>query len=108
MTTEIEFDERDLRVFVTHPDDPTVGRTFVQAGRWFERIGDLGADAMAFPHFADSEEQARSMLLEQDRELTELDDEYARLVRREFLERTPLAPYEQERSDEPPFQEDEP
>ena len=97
------------RVFTTNPDDPGEGRTFVWAKtRWYERLeGTSGA--VAFTPVADSENELRVWLSQQQlAELTELDDEEAYMVREEFLEQSALYPEAPELSDEEPFQEQEP
>lgn len=105
--------ERDLlegvqpRVFVTSPDDPEEGATFVWARtRWYERVeGDLGN--VAFTPIADSDEELRQWLsLEDLPDVTELDDDYARRIAEEFLEQAPLYPEAAELSDEEPFPEE--
>jgi hypothetical protein len=104
--------ERDIlqeaqpRVFVTEPDDPEEGLTFVWArGRWYQRVeGDMGN--VAFPPVADSEEDLRQWVSQQGpADLTELDEDYARQVTLEFQEQAPLYPEAPELSDEEPFQE---
>lgn len=93
------------RVFTTRPDDPIEGRVFVWARtRWYERL-EGSSGAVAFSHIADSEQELREWLSQQHLELTELDDEYAKTVRQEFLEQTPLYPEAPEASDERPFRE---
>jgi hypothetical protein len=86
------FAEADPRVFVTQPDSPDDGRTFVWAiTRWFERLqGETGA--VEFSPVAEDEDELRSWLSEQGLEMTELDDEFTRTVREEFLEQSPLYP----------------
>ena len=96
------------RVFVTQPNDPEEGLTFIWAGaRWYERVeGEMGN--VAFPPIAESDEELREWLSQEDQpDLTELDDAYARLITREFLEQTPLYPEASELSDEEPFHEQE-
>jgi hypothetical protein len=76
--------ELDPRVFSTSPDDPGEGRVFVWARtKWFEREeGDSGA--VEFSPLGMSEAEIHEWLREQDLEMTELDDEFSRLVREEF------------------------
>ena len=82
------------RIFSTHPHNPENGRTFIWAWtEWFERLeGDSGA--IAFTPVADSEPELRHWLkvnkCEQD--LVEMKGAFARDVRDEFLEQTPLYP----------------
>jgi hypothetical protein len=96
------FARADPRIFVTDPDNPEEGRTFVWAETsWFERIeGDTGA--VEFSPVAEDEEELREWLSEQDLEITEIDidNEFARTVREEFLEQTPLYPEAPELSDQ--------
>ena len=97
------FDGAQPRVFVTNPNDPEEGRTFVWAkARWYERLeGQMGN--VAFSPLTDSEEELRSWLTEEtELESTEVDGEYAKRVREEFLDQTPLYPEASELSDEPP------
>lgn len=94
------------RVFVTDPNAPEEGLTFVWArGRWYQRVeGDMGN--VAFPPIADSEEELRQWVSQEGQpDLTELDEDYARQVAREFGEMSPLYPEAPELSDEEPFQE---
>jgi hypothetical protein len=96
------FDGAQPRVFVTNPNDPEEGRTFVWAkARWYERLeGQMGN--VAFSPLTDSEEELRSWLTEEtELESTEVDGEYAKRVREEFLDQTPLYPEASELSDEP-------
>ena len=96
------FNCADPRVFVTDPDNVDEARTFVwSAIAWFERIeGDSGA--VEFSPVAEDEEELREWLSEQDLEITEIDvdEEFARTVREEFLEQTPLYPEAPELSDQ--------
>jgi hypothetical protein len=58
---------------------------------------------VAFSPVADSEEELRSWLTQEDGlEVTEVDSEYSETVREEFLDQTPLYPEAPELSDEPP------
>jgi hypothetical protein len=97
------FDGAQPRVFVTNPDEPEEGQTFVWGkARWYERLAG-GMGGVAFSHITDSEEELRSWLAQEtDLELTELDSEYAATVRQEFLDQTPLYPEAPELSNEPP------
>jgi hypothetical protein len=105
--------ERDLlqgaepRVFVTQENNPEEGLTFVWArAQWYERVeGEMGN--VAFVPIADSEEDLRQWLSSEadQSDLTEVDDDYARLVTQEFLEQAPLYPEASELSDEEPFRE---
>jgi hypothetical protein len=86
------FKDADPRIFVTDPDNTEDGRTFVWAlTRWFERLeGETGA--VEFSPVAEDEDELRTWLSEQGLEITELDEEFARTVREEFLEQSPLYP----------------
>jgi hypothetical protein len=99
---EDPFADADPRIFVTNPDNPEEGRTFVWAlTRWFERVdGDTGS--VEFSPAADDEDELREWLSEQGVEITEIDvdNEFARTVREEFLEQTPLYPEAPELSDQ--------
>lgn len=87
------FKDANPRVFVTDPDLPEDGRTFVWAlTRWFERLEGEETGAVEFSPVAEDEDELRAWLSEQGLEITELDDEFARVVREEFLEQTPLYP----------------
>jgi hypothetical protein len=96
------FAEADPRIFVTDPDNPEEGRTFVWAlTRWFERVeGDTGA--VEFSPVAEDEGELREWLSEQGLEITEIDvdNEFGRGARDEFLEQTPLYPEAPELSDQ--------
>ena len=84
----------DPRVFATNPDDPESGRVFVWAeARWFERVdGASELGAVEFSPIGDSEPELREWLREQGLEIDELDDEFATIVRDEFLNQQPLYP----------------
>jgi len=96
------FADADPRIFLTDPDNPEEGRTFVWAlTRWFERLeGDTGA--VEFSPVAEDEDELREWLSEQGIEITEIDvdNEFARTVREEFLGQTPLYPEAPEVSDQ--------
>jgi hypothetical protein len=96
------FNRADPRIFVTDPDNVDEARTFIWAPTgWYERIeGDTGA--VEFSPVAEGEEELREWLSEQDLEITEIDvdEEFARTVREEFLEQTPLYPEAPELSDQ--------
>jgi hypothetical protein len=96
------FARADPRTFVTDPDDLEEARTFVWANTsWFERIeGDTGA--VEFTPVAADEKELRKWLSEQDLEITEIDvdNEFARTVREEFLEQSTLYPEAPELSDQ--------
>jgi len=96
------FNCADPRIFVTDPDNVDDARTFVWSPiGWFERIeGDTGA--VEFSPVAEDEEELREWLSEQDLEITEIDvdEEFARTVREEFLEQIPLYPEAPELSDQ--------
>lgn len=89
------------RIFVTSPDGPEEGRVFVWSkGRWYEREeGDSGA--VEFAHVADSEAELRHRVFQQEKaKLTELDDDFAYMVREEFMDQTPLYPEAAELSEQ--------
>src|SRR6266542_971975 len=96
------FADADPRIFVTDPDNPEDWRTFVRAlTGWYERIeGDIGA--VEFSPVGENEDALREWLSEQGLEITEIDvdNEFARSVREEFLEQTPLYPEAPELSDQ--------
>jgi hypothetical protein len=96
------FADVDPRIFVTDPDNLDEARTFVWSPTgWFERVeGDSGA--VEFSPVAQDEEDLREWLSEQDLEITEIDVdiEFARTVREEFLEQSPLYPEAPELSDQ--------
>jgi hypothetical protein len=96
------FARTDPRIFVTDPDNVEEARTFVWADTsWFERIeGDTGA--VEFSPVAQDEEELREWLSQQDLEITEIDvdNEFARTAREEFLEQSPLYPEAPELSDQ--------
>ena len=96
------FADADPRIFVTDPDNPEEGCTFVWAlTGWYERIeGDTGA--VEFSPVAEDEDALREWLSEMSLEITEIDvdNEFARSVREEFLEQTPLYPEAPELSDQ--------
>lgn len=87
------WEDADPRVFVTDPDAPEDGLTFVWARtQWFERIASEETGAVEFSPTSMDEPALREWLSQQGLELTELDDEYARTVREEFLAEDPLYP----------------
>jgi hypothetical protein len=108
MVAQPHFLPEELRVYSTRGADITTGRTFVHAGRWYERLEDGEDGAVSFLPIADSEEDLRQLLLEQREELDEVYGDAAEMVRGEFEDRVPLEPYEEERSDQPPFTEQDP
>lgn len=95
------FDNADPRVYVT--SDGESRRTFVWARtRWYERLFDATTGAVEFSRVADSDEELRDWLREQDPDLDidERDESFAELVREEFLNQTPLYPEAPELSDQ--------
>jgi hypothetical protein len=89
---EADLGKEDPRVFVTSPDEPDEGRTFVwtEVG-WFERMEEAqGEGPVAFSPLSMDEDELRGWLSEQGLEITELDDEFSRNVRDEFLSENPL------------------
>lgn len=102
-----------LRVFTTDPDDPDEGRTFLWADqKWFERV-EASTGPVEFMHLADSEPEFHQWLEEEEglepSDLTELerDEEFYRIVHREFLDEAPPYLEAAELSDEEPFSEQE-
>jgi hypothetical protein len=77
---------------VTDPDAPEEGRAFVWAETlWFERIESEETGAVEFsPMSGMDEHDLREYLSAEDLELTELDDEFAKTVREEFMNEDPL------------------
>ncbi len=98
------------RIYTTHPNNPEAGRTFIWAWtEWFERIeGDSGA--VTFEPVADSEPELHRWLKlnKCDRDLVEIKGPFARDVRDEFLDQTPLFPEAPETSSQEPFTERSP
>ncbi|HUF52940.1 MAG TPA: hypothetical protein VMR52_04095 [Dehalococcoidia bacterium] len=91
----------DPRVFVTAPDNPEEGRAFVWARtQWFERMtSDTGAVEFS-PMSGMDEHDLREWLSGQGEDRTELDNEFSRVVREEFLEQNPLYPESPELSNQ--------
>lgn len=96
-------------ILVTDLLNPSEGRIFVWAWtQWFERIGE-DSGAVTFTHVADSEPELRRWLSQQQPvELSEPDEDFAEMVREEFLEQEPLFPEAPENSSEEPFREQNP
>jgi hypothetical protein len=85
------WEQTDPRVFVTDPDAPEDNRVFVWANtQWFERIESEETGAAEFSPLSMDEHMLREWLSESDLEMTEIDDEFARDVRDEFLNENPL------------------
>lgn len=61
-----------------------------------------------FTHIADSEDDLRTRLRERNAEVSEIDDDFAEQVRLEFSEIMPLDMFPEDRSDSPPFDEQDP
>jgi hypothetical protein len=95
------------RVLVTDADNPEDGRTFVWTKMgWFEREeGTLGA--VGFTHIAESEEQLKALLQEEDAnlDLTEAFGAYRKTVTAEFMEQEPPVPDDADNSSEDEFEE---
>jgi len=104
------FRNTEPRIFTTRPDDPEEGHVFVWAWtEWFERIeGQMGS--VTFSPIAASEKQFRHWLAmhRYTRDLVEINDEFARDIRDEFLDQVPLFPEAPETSSEEPFREQDP
>jgi hypothetical protein len=95
----------DPRVYSSNADTPGAGRTFVWAqARWFERVeSETENGAVEFSPVADSEEDLRDWLAAQDVEIDEVDpadNQFAAVVRDEFMNQTPLYPEAPELSDQ--------
>ena len=86
------WEQTDPHVFVTNADDPGEGLVFVWANtQWFERI-EADNGAVEFSPTSMDETALREWLSEQGLEITEIDDEFAAIVRDEFLSENPLYP----------------
>ena len=88
------FRNTEPQVFTTHPNNPETGRTFIWAWtEWFERE-EADSGAVTFTPIASSETELRYWLDEHHctMELTEIDNTFAKDVKDEFLEQTPLFP----------------
>lgn len=87
----------DARIYTTMPNEPEEGRVFVWAkARWYEREeGDSGV--VEFPPIADSFSDLYQLVQQEPgADLTELDDDFAAMVREEFMAQDMLYPYEQD------------
>lgn len=85
------FEDADSRVFTTDPEGPDDARTFVWADiRWFERMAGDEMGAITFSPVAEDEQVLREWLSQEELEITELDNDFARTVREEFQEQAPL------------------
>ena len=86
------FAHADPRIFVTDPERSPAGSNGSR--------GDTGA--VEFSPVAEDEDELREWLSERGLEITEIDvdNEFARSVREEFLEQTPLYPEAPELSDQ--------
>jgi hypothetical protein len=84
----------------TRPDEPEAGRVFVWAHtRWFERMeSPTDNGAIEFSPIADSEDDLRERLRGEGVDMDELDDEFAGVVKDEFLNEVPLYPEAEEES----------
>lgn len=89
-------------VYVTNADAPRSGRVFVWAfTKWYEReTGRSGAVEFS-PIADDYGDLYRRVVQEPGTDLTEIDDDFARRVKEEFREQSPLPLFmpEEERSD---------
>lgn len=94
------------RVYATDYEEPEDGRVFVWARtRWYERL-EGASGGVAFLHVADSDEEVKDVASREGAaDLTELDDDFARMVIQEFVTQSPLYPEAPELSDEEPFSE---
>ena len=104
-----EFRGARPRIFRTESGKTQEFRTFVWTKMgWFERMEGPWGD-VAFTPVADSEEQLRDWLSQDDADidLIELDKEYDRNVYQEFMEQAdqPLYPESPENSSQEPFEE---
>jgi len=84
--------ESDPRIFVTDPDVLDEARVFVwTAMGWYERLEEGEEQGgVAFSPLSMDEDELREWLREQDLDITELDDAFAREVRDEFRDENPL------------------
>lgn len=92
----------DPRIFVTDPDNLDDARTFVWSSYgWFERV-EADSGAVEFSPVAGDEEELRAWLSQENVEITEIDvdEEFVRTVREEFLDQSPLYPEAPELSDQ--------
>jgi hypothetical protein len=83
-----EFRGTRVRVLGTNQDEPEEGRIFVWSKEgWFERMEGTSGD-VAFSHIADSEDELRELLKEDDpsADLFSLGREMRRTVSEEFVE----------------------
>jgi hypothetical protein len=83
-----EFRGNRLRIMGTDQDDPEEGRIFVWTKEgWFERV-EGSSGAVAFSHFADSEDELRRLVSQDDAsaELVNLGGEIKHTVGEEFVE----------------------
>jgi len=89
------------RVFVTDPDEPYEGRTFVWSKMgWLERIA-LEDGPAAFSPVAASEEELHALLTADERDaLTEIDDDYAEHICKQFDQQNVLYPESPELSNQ--------
>ena len=85
------WEEAGARVFTTDPENPDEARIFVWAPTgWFERVEDEESGAVEFSPLSMDEHALREWLSESELEIDEIDDEFARTVREEFLNEDPL------------------
>jgi hypothetical protein len=104
-----QFEGANPRVFGSNPDNPEKGRIFVWTKMgWLEREeGPWGE--VAFSPIADSEDQLKDILNEEDpdSDLVELEGKLGKTVYQEFMEsaESTLYPEAPETSDEEPFDE---
>lgn len=98
------------QVFATDDvDDPDRRRIFVWAWtKWFERIEGTSGN-VDFTPVADTETELRKWLAQEHAgELSEVSEDFAKIVRDEFVEQSPLYPEAPELSVEEPFREQRP
>lgn len=84
-------DGSDVAVFATQPEAPEEGRIFLWCDTmWYELVvGD--SDAIAFEPVASTQEELDALLADgEERELWELDDEFAEDLARSFRSLEPL------------------
>jgi hypothetical protein len=104
-----EFRGNRLRIIGTNQDEPEEGRIFVWTKEgWFERVEGSSGN-VAFSHFADSENELRQMVSQDDpsAELINLGGDIKKLVTTEFVEQFRSYLDAASSSSEEPVDEDE-
>ena len=98
-----EFQGARIQILGTNPDRPEKGRIFVWTKMgWFERL--LASGNVAFSPIAESEEELRELILEDDPEadLSPVSGKYRKKIAEEFIEQSRSNPdsFEEEEEDE--------